>query len=123
MEDFKRWIEQAKRDIKIAEYNCNGDFFESSIFYCQQSVEKSLKAILIKNEGKLLKIHDLVILGRKTNLPNEFLKIISELNSAYTKARYGISINKIPAELFSKTETLDFLNLAKEILKWAENQM
>ena len=92
-------------------------------FIVNKSVEKSLKAILIKREGKLLKIHDLVILGRKTNLPNEFLKKISGLNSAYTEARYGISINKTPAELFSKKEALDFLNMTKEIITWAENQI
>jgi len=108
MEDFKKWIEQAKRDIKIAEYNLNGNFFESSIFYCQQAVEKSLKAIFIKREGKLLKIHDLVILGRKTNLPNEFLKKISGLNSAYTEARYGISLEKFLLNFLAKKKCQNY---------------
>ena len=83
MEEYNKWMRQSKHDLKIAEYNFKGYFFDSCIFYCQQAVEKSLKALLIKKEGKLLKIHDLIILGRKINLPEKFFKKISELNSAY----------------------------------------
>lgn len=123
MEEYAKWLEQARHDSKIAEHNLNGNFFDGCVFYCQQAVEKSLKAILIKKEKKLLKIHDLIILGKKVNLPNIFFKKIGDLNSAYTESRYGISINKIPAELFDKKDALEFLNLTKDVLKWAENQI
>lgn len=123
MEEYRKWIEQAKHDLKIAEYNLNGNFFDSCIFYCQQTVEKSLKSLIIKKQGKLLKIHDLVILGRKVNLPNSFFEKISKLNSAYLSSRYEISLDKIPAELFSKQEALEFLKLSKEVIKWVETQV
>lgn len=123
MNEQNKWLEQAKHDLKIAEYNFKGNFLDAGVFYCQQSVEKSLKAVYIKKFKELLKIHDLIILGRKINLPERFLEKVSELNSAYIESRYGISLEKIPAELFDKKEALEFLNLTNEILKWAENQM
>mgnify|MGYP006306439591 CR=1 FL=1 len=123
MDNFSKWFKQAKHDLEVAEYNYKGNFFDSSIFYSQQSVEKALKSLLIKKEDKFLKIHDLVMLGKKVDLPEKFFRGASKLNSAYIASRYNISPDKIPAELFSKKETKEFLNLAKEILKWAENQM
>lgn len=122
MENFKNGLKQAKHDLKVSEYNYKGNFFDSSVFYSQQAAEKALKSLLLKKQKELIKIHDLMILGKKAGLPEKFFNGISKLNSAYIASRYNISPDKIPAELFSKKETLEFLNLSKEVVKWAGKQ-
>lgn len=67
-----------------------------------------------------MKIHDLVILGRKVNLPDELLQKCEKLSLAYTESRYGISMQKFPAGNFTKEKVRQFLLTAMEVLEWAK---
>jgi len=95
MEEFKKWVERAKRDLDTAKFLFEGKKYEESAFYSHQSVEKSLKGVLIKKSGKLLKIHDLVKLGKNIGIPKE-----DEINEKSEK----------------------FILTAEEILKWSQKQ-
>ena len=85
---FEEWLAFSERDLSTAEYNLKGSKTDAAIFFCHQSVEKALKALYIKKYGELVKIHDLVILGKKTNLPEEFIEFCKILSPAYVFTRY-----------------------------------
>src|SRR3989338_1044535 len=119
-EETIKWMKLAKDDLKSAQVNFDTKQYYVCSFLCQQSVEKALKASLIKKTGKLIKIHDLIVLGNKVDLPAKLSKKSDKLNSVYLDARYGDLGGKLPSKKFNKKISLKFLNTAKEVLKWVE---
>ena len=49
IKEVKNWWRQAKDDLKKARDNLKDDHLDGAGFFAQQSVEKALKALLIKN--------------------------------------------------------------------------
>lgn len=117
------WIEQAKADLKSAENSFKSKDYYASVFWAQQSVEKVLKAVLIKKTKKLVKIHDLILLGKMAELPEELLNKIKFLSGVYTESRYDIIGEEIPANKFKEQDSIEALNLGKEVLKWLEKEI
>jgi len=76
MEEVKRWWKKAVDDLEKAEILYKNKKYDGTVFYCQQAVEKGLKALQLKKTKKIKKIHDLVELGisRMT-----FLSIVKRL--------------------------------------------
>jgi HEPN domain-containing protein len=122
-EEVSKWLKLAKDDLKSAKVNFKSKQYYVCSFLCQQSAEKALKALLIKKIGKLIKIHDLIVLGNKVDLPENLSKKCDKLNSVYLDARYGDLGGKLPSKKFNKKISLEFLNTAKELLKWVEKSI
>ena len=116
--EFKNWLKQAEADIKTAENSLKSKDYYASAFWSQQATEKIIKSLLIKKKNRLIKIHDLVVLGRMAELPADLLEKVKLLSGIYTESRYGIIEDKIPAEKFKKKDASEFLNIAHEVLKW-----
>lgn len=53
------WMQVARKDWRRAQRNLKDRDVEAAGFFLQQSLEKYLKAFLIKNNWKLRKIHEL----------------------------------------------------------------
>lgn len=119
----KNWSKQAEADLRTAKNSLNSGDFYASVFWAQQSVEKILKAFIIQKEKRLLKIHDLVILGRKAKLPTEILLKCEKLSKTYIETRYGILGEEIPADKFTQDDAKNFLNLAEEISLWLKKRI
>jgi HEPN domain-containing protein len=45
--DVRLWWTQATHDLGTAEHNLAGERYDAAIFYCEQAVEKALKALTI----------------------------------------------------------------------------
>ena len=116
--EFKNWLKQAEADIKTAENSLKSKDYYASAFWSQQATEKIIKSLLIKKKNRLIKIHDLVVLGRMAELPADLLEKVKLLSGIYTESRYGIIEDKIPAEKFKEKDASEFLNIAHEVLKW-----
>lgn len=122
-EEIKNWLKQAKRDLKTSENSLKSGDYYASVFWCQQSIEKGLKALLIKELKKLVKIHDLVILGRMANLPELLLNKLKLLSSSYIESRYGILDTEIPAEKFKEEDALESIKIAGELIGWIKKKI
>lgn len=122
-EEVERWFKLAKDDLNSARTNFDNEVYYVSVFLCQQSVEKALKAALLKKSGGIIKIHDLVILGKKIGLPEALLEKCDRLNGVYLDTRYGDVGGKLPSEKFNKALSSDFLNTAEEVLKWVKKNI
>jgi HEPN domain-containing protein len=59
------WFEQAKADLKSATDLLNTENFYASVFFSQQTTEKSLKSLYIREKRKTFKTHNLVFLARE----------------------------------------------------------
>ena len=119
MEEIKKWLEQAEKDFETAKYNLEGDKIEAGMFFLQQSVEKALKAVHIKKNKKLIKIHDLVLLAKKINASKKIIDYCKELNPAYLYTRYP----DIPKIDNLENKISEFIKYTKEILEWTKKNI
>ena len=90
-ENPDEWVEMAGHDLNSATilFNENG-YPDIIIYHCHQCVEKTIKAILIKQNTPFEKTHklDLLIQLVKHNLFDKFKDDILYLDGFRTKTRY-----------------------------------
>jgi len=118
-EETKRWMRQAGGDLRTAKYLFGGKLYKEASFFCQQSAEKALKAVLLERTGEIMKIHDLVRLGKELSLDEEMLDDCERLSIVYVESRYpGVGDQEYTAK-----ETGEDMRLAETMLKWAEKNL
>ncbi|HLC84910.1 MAG TPA: HEPN domain-containing protein [Candidatus Nanoarchaeia archaeon] len=115
-----QWLAQAKKDLGTAKYLHNGKRHEESAFFCQQSVEKSLKSLVLSRDHELIKTHDLVFLAKRVSLPSEFEQTCKELTLIYVHVRYPDAVVNIK-DLNKKSKR--YLISAEGVLKWVRAQL
>ena len=122
--EFKKWLEQALEDLDTAKVNLNAEKYYASVLFCEQAVEKALKALWLKEKPEDIPFtHDLTLLGKKLNLPKEFFITFKELTSSYTETRYPDMSDVIPSKKFQKKDALKYVNSADEIIKWIKKKI
>lgn len=91
-EIYKKWFERVKYDIDTAEAMYSTGRYIYAIFMCQQSIEKSLKALLVFKGIEIIPVHNLRRLAEASGVINELdksdLKKIDFLSQYYLNARY-----------------------------------
>ena len=114
----KEWIKFSERDYAVALHlseTFNPIPTENICFCCQQSAEKSLKAILAYNEADIPKTHDIELLHTLcqayTNEIELSLNVTRTLTRFATRSRYPDSVYD-----FSKEDAELGLKYAKLIL-------
>jgi|SRR3989338_5156852 len=118
-EEIKRWWRKAKDDLDKARILFKNKKYDGAAFFCQQSVEKGLKALYLKEKNRIKRVHDLVELGKDSNLPQNLIEYCKELTLAYIYSRYP----DVKEEKNIKMISANFLKFAKEILKWIEKRL
>lgn len=86
--ETKAWWYKAKDDLEKAVILFKNKKYDGTVFFCQQSIEKGLKALSLKKNNRIKKIHDLVELGKEVNLPENLINYCKELTLAYIYSRY-----------------------------------
>ncbi|MBI2652787.1 HEPN domain-containing protein [Candidatus Woesearchaeota archaeon] len=122
-EEVKRWWRMAKDDLDSARSNFKSRKYYVCAFLSQQAVEKALKALLLRKKEELIKIHDLVILGREVGLQKDFLDKCEQLSKVYIETRYGSIGEYVPSEKFTKKNSSEYLKIAEDILKWVKKNI
>ena len=118
----KEWVKYSKLDldsaIKLLE---SPELTQSAAFHCQQSIEKSLKAIIEEKINKVPRTHDLEKLyglieeyGIKLKIDED---ILDQVNDVYIETRYPSDLGLVP-EGIPKVETIKyFYDLTESIYK------
>lgn len=113
--EMKKWRKSGEKDFDTAKYLFNGKKYEESAFFCQQAVEKLLKAKLLERTNKLIKVHDLVLLARKLDAPENIIIACSKITPAYIDSRYPDLFKE-----YSVEDLEEILLLTKEVLEWTK---
>ena len=117
------WLKFSKSDFEIAKYlyeNYHPKPLEIICYHCQQSAEKSIKALIIALNlpGGLPKKHDLSFLLRQIknyiDVEDSLYDYADVLNVYATQARYP---NELELEDWNAVAALTY---AKNIFEWAE---
>ena len=100
---------------------------QCAAFHCQQSIEKSFKAILEEIQNKIPRTHDLEKLyGLIEEYKIELVideDVLDEVNDVYIETRYPSDLGLIP-EGIPKVETVErFYNLSNSIYKQIEEKL
>ena len=122
-EEINNWIRQANRDLEVAIKNFEIKEYYSAVFWCQQAIEKGLKAVILFKTKEKPFGHSLVQLGKIAKVPHEFITKLKKLSPQYFLARYPDASEDVPFELYDKKITKEFLDISKEVLEWINNQL
>lgn len=118
-EETKRWIKQSEEDLDTAKAIFKIKKYKFASYLCQQSAEKALKALLIEKNKQIIRIHDLVELGKKVNIEKEFLDSLEKLTYVYIDSRYP----DIPQKEYTSKETKGDIRIAEEVLEWVKKKI
>jgi HEPN domain-containing protein len=122
--EVENLLEQSKADLKTAENSLHSGDYYASVFWCQQSIEKSLKGyIILKNKSAPLHIHSLIKLGKIAKIPKKYERILKDISPEYYLTRYPDVSEDVPYELYDEPDAKNKLNNAKEVLKWIGTQI
>jgi len=118
MGEENEWLKKASHDLTTAEINLKQKVYDASAFFCQQAIEKALKALHIKKLGTLVKTHDLHFLGQKVGLPQDLLEACDEITSFYIETRYPDSYAE-----FDEETVRDAISKARKVLEWTKKKL
>jgi HEPN domain-containing protein len=122
-QEVKNWWEQSKKDLHKAEVLYKTDDYDGVAFYCQQSVEKALKAVIILKTKENVFGHSLVHLGKTAKITPDFSTGLRKLSPQYFLSRYPDASEEVPFELYDKATADEFLSIARGVLEWTEKQL
>ncbi len=126
-EEAVNWFSQAKYDLKAAEWNLEGEFYNTVCFMSQQCAEKALKALVYYanlSRRKMLthSVFELIQLGSKI-LPelDEFVDDARNLDLHYIPSRYpnGL-VSGYPHIFYGRKTAEEALESATRIFKAIE---
>ena len=114
--DVRAWLSKAETDIRSAEHamKAPSPILEDTVFHCQQTAEKSLKAFLTWHDAPFRKTHSIEELGRQcTGIDANLGSLIDQ---AVPLTEYAWRF-RYPGEPVSPTqrEAEDALQVAKSV--------
>ncbi|MCE4603071.1 MAG: HEPN domain-containing protein [Desulfurococcales archaeon] len=119
------WLKQAERDLEAARHLYEARDWFASVFWCNQTGDKALKALLIAS-GKAVRSHNLLellrIAGDELGVkpPREVERCARYLNPHYVVSRYPDAANGLPYEAYEEDDVSRALSCAEVILGWVE---
>ncbi len=122
--DVENWWRQAERDLITAENCKNSKDYYACAFFCQQSVEKGLKALFIlKNRTSSGKTHSLIYLAAETDTPQKFHSFLRRLAPEFVTTRYPDAGYGTPFEIYDEEIATETLEKSKEVMEWIKSQI
>lgn len=119
------WLITSKQDFDSVMVLFKNKKYHHSLFFCHLSIEKMLKAIVVKKtKAAPPLIHDLVRLAEKAglSLDTSFKEDLAEITTFNIQTRYDdfkLSFYKQATKAFATK----YLNKTKRILKWLEKNI
>ncbi len=120
----KEWLKSSHIDLESVKYIIEVEYLTSIVaFHSQQSIEKSLKALLSYNQLDVPKIHSLTKLFKicEDDIENENFDLISILDSLYIESRYPGDMGLLPHGRPTLKDAGEFygfaLNIFQEVCK------
>lgn len=114
---YDEWVEKGIKDLDTAKLilDSEKEFYDQVCFLCQQSIEKLLKAYLVKHNKGISKTHDLMKLTMDCVEINP--GFASWQKAAISLTTYAVDF-RYPGESASKEESLDSFALAEKYSKF-----
>ncbi len=127
LEEARRWLAQAKRDLKAARDSAAAGNFEWACFQAQQAAEKAIKALL-HGLGRGAWGHSLVeLLSGLSGVYEDVGTLMTgarELDRHYIPSRYPNAFESgYPGMYYDEETARRAIGHAEAILRWAEEKL
>ncbi len=123
---IQMWLDRVSYDIDTAKAMLQTGRWIYSIFMCQQSLEKCLKALIAYQDKEIVPIHNLRRLAEIASIIHEFdestLMKIDFLSNYYINARYKEDLNQLSKGINERL-VQDFIRFSEEIIAWLCQKM
>ena len=125
--EIKAWWTQARADLRTAEVDVEGGRHYAAVFFCQQAVEKALKAFFLRRtrnpQAPEMFAHSLIHLAKTCGVPEKFHSFLRDLTSEYVNTRYPCAAEEAPEALYDQAIAAKTLASTKEVLEWIERRL
>ena len=121
--EVENWLKQAEADMRKADILFKSREFDGTVFFCQQSAEKALKAVALDKLRESQKGHSIVYLAQLVKLPGEMMSGVRDLNPEYLIARYPDMASGVPSELYDEKIASRHMETARAVVELAKKQM
>ncbi len=123
----QNWMSLAEYDYKTAEAMLKSGRYLYVAFTCQQTIEKSLKAIYIQqNKQTPPYTHNLIRLSDaaqvKVEMDPDKVKFLELLNSYYIESRYTEELDEL-SRVITRAKANDILTQTTELFKWLKTYL
>lgn len=123
-EAINLWVESAEEDWKTAKILFDNKRYSYCLFFCHLTVEKLLKAIIIKvTDEAAMPSHDLIKLAAtgKIELSSKMTTDFKEMNSFNIEARYDV-YKQLLYQKATPAYTKEYLAKTERIRLWLIKQ-
>lgn len=124
-EDIQSWLRYAETDMAAAEGLHRLRLDPSPLFHLQQAVEKTLKALLLKQtSSEPPRIHGLRRLAErcKLNLNSDQTLLLEKLSNYHVESQYPGDWEVTPPEVIGE-EAEALMPAAREFIEWLRSQI
>ncbi len=115
--ETERWVEIAESDLAMSAIPLDKAFHQHTVFYCQQSVEKLMKAIWTERHGagRHPRVHNLVKLasGLGLDVPAQWRNLLVDLTDQIFPSRYPEA-----GWRYSREVAEEYYNMTQELFAW-----
>lgn len=116
----KEWLDSAERDRETAKYLLAGERHDACAFYCQQAVEKLLKAVVVLQKGsRPPHLHNLQRLSEQIEgleIDEATQQAISAVDAYYTGSRYPL--DSVDASQFTEALAKSAIEKVDQVFVW-----
>ena len=128
LEEGRRWVDQAKEDLKWAKELARLGGYHLSCFLAQQVAEKALKGYLYGQGEEIVLGHSVERLCELASSYDprfaEKRKIWAVLDAHYVPTRYPNAIpDGIPARIYPENIAKEAISLAEEVVQFVEEAL
>ena len=127
LEEGRRWLLQAERDLDDAEFCLSGKRYNLACFLAQQASEKALKAFLYAKGEEYVFGHSVAELLKRAIEYDESFKDCrnaSVLDKYYIPTRYPNGLpGGVPYEAFDEADAKRAIELAKSVIEIVKKKL
>lgn len=114
----KEWLKASSYDLLTVEKIADTDYLTHIVaFHSEQSIEKSLKALMVSKNSDIPKIHSLNRLFKLTEdmIKNSNTQIVNKLDKLYIDSRYPSEFGLLPYGKPTLEDAKEFYGFALDI--------
>ena len=128
LEEGRRWLDQARDDLRWAEHLAREGGYNIACFLAQQVAEKALKGFLYSRGADLVMTHSVDELLGMAAVHDEAFRTAPQgwgsLDGYYVATRYPNALpGSIPARVYSREMAAGAVGLAREVVEFAARRI
>ena len=123
-EEIENWYQEGLQDFKNAKKIFDTEIYNVTTFYCEQAIQKLLKAFWIKiKKSYPPKTHNISKLGELLDAPKEVINHLKKIAPFYFISRYPDAANGVPSEIITREMAEEIIQVTREVINWIKKLM